>query len=115
MVDNGRHLPPEPEPIKMDARSAEDELLTHCVQAARGLPCLAPDQARANVLRLASMMLLHRFPLAAENMLKAADSYLSAHPEALVEPADIVRRGWIIDPSRFRDALSRRLREVSPG
>ncbi|MDO4681410.1 MAG: hypothetical protein Q4B17_01285 [Lautropia sp.] len=90
------------------ARDIEEQMLALCVGAAKGKidSFSSPGaQREANVLRIAAMILPHRFPEETERIWKVVDSWFDQHPDDLLEAGEVVRRGWLISLPRFRDAL----------
>jgi len=94
----------------MNARELEAQMLTRCVAAARGRTLSAQSGAEANVLRLAGMVIQSRFPAEAARLGQASQRYFAQHPADLLEPADVLRRGWLVSLPRLRDLLSLQLR-----
>jgi hypothetical protein len=91
------------------ARDIERVMLERCLQIAitpGDMPC---DQAEANVCRLAGMIVDGRYPEAGKRLSDAATAYFADHPDQQVPPAEVVRRGWIINAPRLRDRLERLL------
>ncbi|MBL8473477.1 MAG: hypothetical protein KF778_08645 [Rhodocyclaceae bacterium] len=93
----------------MPARELEFALLARCASAARELGASACDQREANLFRLAGMLLYPRFPGESKALLKAAERYFTAHPEEILAPAELVRKGWVVSLPRLRDMLGRQL------
>lgn len=93
----------------MTAREIESVLLSRCCLVARDSAQIAQDQREANVFRLASMVIQSRFPVEADNLWRASEHYLANHPGEKLDPADVVRKAWIIDLPRLRDRLIRQL------
>lgn len=93
----------------MTARDAESALLTRCSVVAREAEQSAQDQREANVFRLAAMVVRSRFPGESMCLMQASERYFVSHPNDRLEPADVVRKGWVLSLPRLRDMLSRRL------
>lgn len=93
--------------MAMNARDTEEQLLALCGQAAKGGLASAGAQREANVLRIAAMILSHRFPEETRQLWRVVDAWFDQHPDDLLEVEDIVRRGWVISLPRFRDGLER--------
>lgn len=90
----------------MTARDDESVLLARCAAIARGeADPLARDQREANVLRLASMVMLASQPQASEKWKQASEAYFARHPSDQLAPADVVRKGWVFSLPRLRDML----------
>ena len=89
----------------MTARDREAALLARCATVASDVSQTALDQREANVFMLAAMVVRHRFPAEAECLMLSAERYFAAHPHERLDPADIVRRGWIISLPRLSDML----------
>ena len=94
-------------PDTMTARDREAALLARCAAVASGLSQRALDQREANVFMLAAMTVRHRFPAEAEHLMQSAERYFAAHPDERLDPADIVRRGWVTSMQRLSDRLDR--------
>lgn len=99
----------------MTARETEAAMLECCVMIATGALGAPRTPAEANVCRVAGMILGRHLDDARQRLSQAADAYLAAHPSELLESAETVRRGWIINLPRLRDRLERRLQEVGQG
>lgn len=93
----------------MTARDVENAMLDRCVAVARDATLAVQNQHEANVFRLASMVIQTRYETEAINLMRASDLYFASHPDERVEPADVVRNGWIVNLPRLRDRLSRLL------
>lgn len=93
----------------MESRANEFQMIQRCVEAAIGTLSAPADQREANIFRLASMLLLPRFPSEAGTLMAKCDRYFSTRPMDLVESAQIVRNGWVISLPRLRDSLEREL------
>lgn len=93
----------------MTARDAESTLLARCSVVARELGQSAEDQREANVFRLAAMVVQSRFPSESVCLMQASERYFASHPNERLAPADVVRKGWVVNLPRLRDLLSRRL------
>ncbi len=93
----------------MNAREAESALLVRCSVVAREVSQQAQDQREANVFRLASMVISSRFPSESMCLLRASERYFASHPTEKLAPADVVRKGWVLNLPRLRDMLSHRL------
>lgn len=94
--------------VTTHARDIEEQMLALCVEAAKGKIegfSGAGAQREANVLRIAAMILPHRFPEETERIWKVVDSWFDQHPDDVLEAGEVVRRGWLISLPRFRDAL----------
>ena len=87
-------------------------MLGRCAAAANGTVSAADDQREANVFRLAAMVLQFRFAAESERLMRASESYFTQHPEARLDPAEVVRRGWVFTAPRLHDMLGRRLSEL---
>lgn len=95
----------------MESRQLEAEMLARCATVVRQeAPLVVQDQREANVFRLASMVAHSRFPSEAALLMAAAEEYFATHPHERLDPAEAIRRGWIISLPRLRDFLSRQLR-----
>lgn len=95
----------------MTARDTESALLARCAVVAREAEQSAQDQREANVFRLAAMVMRSRFPNESARLMSASERYFEARPNERLDPADVVRKGWIVSLPRLHDRLSRRLRE----
>lgn len=93
----------------MTARDAELALLTRCYVVAREAAQSAQDQREANVFRLAAMVVRSHFPGESMCLMQASDRYFATHPNERLAPAEVVRRGWVLNLPRLRDMLSHRL------
>lgn len=98
-----------------NARDKEAAMLECCVQIATATLDAPRTPAEANVCRVAGMILSHNLHVARRRLDAAATAYFAAHPSELLESAETVRRGWIVNLPRLRDRLERRLREVGQG
>lgn len=99
----------------MTARDNEASLLECCALIATGALEAPRTPAEANVCRVAGMILGRHLRGARQRLAQAAAVYFTAHPDELLESAETVRRGWIINLPRLRDRLERRLREAGQG
>ncbi|MCQ9730193.1 hypothetical protein LM497_30085 [Pseudomonas aeruginosa] len=99
----------------MTARDSEAAMLECCALIATGALDAPRTPAEANVCRVAGMVLGRHLHDARQRLAQAAAAYFATHPSELLESAETVRRGWIIDLPRLRDRLERRLREVGQG
>lgn len=97
------------------ARDKEAAMLECCALIATGALEAPRTPAEANVCRVAGMILGRNFQDAGQRLTQAAAVYFAAHPDELLESAETVRRGWIINLPRLRDRLERRLREAGQG
>lgn len=95
----------------MTARETEEALISLCAATARGEIVCARNAREANVLRMAALTLLHRFPAESAAMLAAARAWFAQHPADEVEAAEVIRRGWVLGLPRFREMLSARLKD----
>lgn len=93
----------------MAARDAESALLARCSAVVRESEPSAHDQREANVFRLAAMVIRSRFPSESTRLMQASERYFASHPNDVLPPADVVRKGWIVSLPRLRDMLSQRL------
>lgn len=98
-----------------NARDKEAALLECCVEIATATLDAPRNPVEANVCRVAGMILSHNLQDARRRLAQAATAYFAAHPSELLESAETVRRGWIINLPRLRDRLERRLQEVRQG
>ncbi|AKJ32108.1 hypothetical protein [Caldimonas brevitalea] len=94
----------------MTARETESRLLARCVAAARGQVLAALDQREANVFGLTALVVQPHFPAEAAHLLQASERYFALHPGDKIEPAEVVRKGWVIGLPRWRDMLDLELR-----
>jgi hypothetical protein len=94
----------------MTARDAESALLARCSAVAREPAQSAQGQREANVFRLAAMVVQSRFPRESKCLMQASEQYFAAHPDERLDPAEVVRKGWVSSLPRLRDMLSHRLR-----
>lgn len=94
----------------MDAREVESQLLTRCAQAARDPRASAENAVEANVFRLAGMVVRSEFPGEWRNLTATSQRYFDSHPGTLVEPGEVVRKGWVASLPRLRDLLRTQLR-----
>lgn len=94
----------------MTSHDAEEILLDRCAQAGCGIGVGAQNQMEANVFRVASMIVISRFPAASERLLLASADYFATRPSEQLLAAEIVKRGWVDNLPRLKDMLSRRLR-----
>ncbi|CAE6795169.1 hypothetical protein R70006_05038 [Paraburkholderia domus] len=94
----------------MNARDTESQMLARCAEVAQGAVAPARDREEANVFRLAAMVLRSSLPRESANLMDASDRYLSHHPADRVDPADVVRNGWVVSLPRLRDMLGVQLR-----
>lgn len=92
------------------AREREGHLIARCVEAARDPLATAADDVEANVFRLAGMVSRTEFPAEWKNLLAVSQRYFDAHPDALVHPEEVIRRGWLVNFPRLRDLLREALR-----
>ena len=99
----------------MTARDNEAAMLECCALIATGALEAPRTPAEANVCRVAGMILGQHLPGARQRLAQAAAVYFTAHPDELLESAETVRRGWIINLPRLRERLERRLREAGQG
>ncbi len=99
----------------MTARDKEAAMLECCVLIATGALDSPRTPAEANVCRVAGMILGRHLHDARQRLARAADTYFAAYPSELLESAETVRRGWIINLPRLRDRLECRLQEVRQG
>ncbi|HEX7642149.1 MAG TPA: hypothetical protein VF472_08080 [Burkholderiaceae bacterium] len=93
----------------MNARDLESALLGRCAAVGKDAAQAAQDQREANVFRLAAMVIQSRLPDESKNLMRASERYFAIHPEQILDPAEVVRSGWIISLPRLRDMLSRQL------
>lgn len=93
----------------MTAREIESAMLVRCSAVAMGLASSAEDQREANLFRLAAMVLRSRFPGESVSLMQASERYFALHPDQKLDPADVVRNGWIFSMPRFRDMLTHSL------
>lgn len=93
----------------MTSRDAEEILLDRCAQAGCGIGVGAQNQMEANVFRVASMIVVSRFPAASARLLLASTDYFATRPSEQLPAAEIVKRGWVDNLPRLKDMLSRRL------
>lgn len=94
----------------MTAREAESALLARCTAVARKAEHSAYDQREANVFRLAAMVVRSQFPNESDSLMQASEQYFASHPNEKLDPADVVRKGWVLSLPRLRDMLSHQLR-----
>jgi hypothetical protein len=97
------------EELRMAARDAESALLARCVVVAHEDAQSAQDQREANVFRLAAMVIQSRFPHESLCLMQASERYYAGNPNARLPPADVIRKGWILNLPRLRDRLERLL------
>lgn len=64
------------------------------------------------MFRLAGMVVRSEFPVEWRNLAAASRRYFDTHPGTLVEPGEVVRKGWIVSLLRLRDLLCAQLRQV---
>jgi len=95
--------------MRSTTRDAEAALLTRCSVVAREVAQSAQDQREANVFRLAAMVIRSRFPAESQRLMQASERYFALHPNDMLAPADVVRKGWVLGLPRLHDMLSRRL------
>ena len=97
----------------MSAREFEARLLQRCALAARADDALVEPQnaCEANVFRVAAMILGPRWAQESRRLLQASERYFSQHPEQLLEPSEVVRKGWIFSFPRLQDMLRRQLQQ----
>lgn len=95
----------------MNARDDEAALLARCAAVSRDPVQTAKDQREANVFRLAAMVVRSSFPDESKRLMSASDQYFSRRPDEILDPADIVRKGWVVSLPRLRDMLGRLLHE----
>jgi hypothetical protein len=93
----------------MNARETEAALLSRCTSVAQEAHPTARDGKEANVFRLAAMVVVSRFPLASTRLMQASNRYFAQHPDEQLPPEVVVRNGWVLGMSRFRDRLNRQL------
>ncbi|ABO60384.1 hypothetical protein LA345_36540 (plasmid) [Burkholderia vietnamiensis] len=94
----------------MNARELENSLLVRCVEVARDPSAVAGDAREANVFRLAGMVVRSEFPVAYSRLLASSQRYFDRHAGELLEPGEVVRKGWIVSLPRLHDMLENRLR-----
>lgn len=94
----------------MNSRDVESALLARCAAVAREATQSAQDQREANVFRLAAMVIRSRCPADSMHLMSASERYFSAHPDARLPPAEVLRNGWVSSLPRLRDMLSQRLK-----
>ncbi len=74
-------------------------------------PGESPTNAReANVMALAGSLVESDAPVASDHLQEAAERYFKDNPNERVEPAQMVRPGWIIGVPRFHKRVVRALR-----
>jgi hypothetical protein len=95
----------------MSAREFEARLLQRCALAARSDDALVEpqDACEANVFRVAAMILGPRWAQESRRLLQASERYFNQYPEQLLEPSEVVRKGWIASFPRLQDRLRRQL------
>ena len=93
----------------MNVREAESALLARCSTVAREAAQPAQDQREANVFRVAAMVVQSQFPGESMCLMRASERYFDSHPNEQLEPAEVVRRGWVLSLPRLRDMLLRQL------
>lgn len=95
----------------MNAREREAALLSRCVPVARhcDADAEATDQRKANVFRLAAMVIQFRFPPEACRLMEACERYFATRVNERLAAAEPIKRGWIVNLPRLRDVLSHRL------
>jgi hypothetical protein len=98
---------------RMAAGAEERQLLQRCASVARAPAGSAGDRREANVLRVASMVVRWRFAGEADRLLPASDHGFADHPEDRLEPAEVIRCGWVVSLPRLRDRLERALHASS--
>ena len=91
------------------AREKESALLDRCIAVAEEDEKSAQDQREANVFRLAAMVIDSRFPSASKRLMQASEQYFAEHPTEMLNPGEVIRKGWILGLPRLRDMLSHRL------
>jgi len=95
----------------MNARESESRLVERCALVARRPDTFAADALEANVFRLAGMVVRSEFPDEWRNLVATSQRYFDAHPGTLVEPGEVVRKGWVVSFPRLRDLLRTQLRK----
>lgn len=93
----------------MDARETEARMLARCAAVARGDGAPAGDAREANVFRLAGLVVESSHPGEAARLGEAGRAFFEAHPQALLDSEEVLRKGWIISLPRLRDMLRREL------
>ena len=93
----------------MAARDVEFEIISQCVDVARGVACLAKDQRAANVFNFAATVVRSRFPDESRRLTLASEHHFYQKPNDKVSLAVVVKNGWISCLPRFRDMLTSRL------
>lgn len=88
-------------------------MLERCAAFAAGKATAAVSQQEANVCRVAGMIVGSRFREESRRLLAAGDRYFQTHPHELVEPGEVVRRGWIVSFPRLREGLYRQFEGMS--
>jgi len=89
-----------------DAREAEAELLSRCVQAARGEIHAATNAREANVFWLASMVLPESLAPQSRRLGAAAQAFFDSAPGEQLDAGEVVRRGWVVSLPRLRQNLA---------
>ena len=92
----------------MTARDAESALLAKCCAVAREVGHSAQDQRKANVFRLAAMVVKSRFASESMCLMRASERYFDSHPNERLAPADVVSTGRVLSLPRLGDMLSHR-------
>lgn len=95
----------------MLSRLEEAAIIERCIEVVLD-EATAFDQREANVVRFAAMLLRPRFPLQSTRLMEVCKQHFLSHPDDLVDGAQVVRNGWVTNPSRFRDMLEFRLNNV---
>lgn len=97
----------------MSAREFEARLLQRCALAARSddAGVVPQDECEANVFRVAAMIMGPRWAQESRRLLQASERYFNQHPEQLLDPSDVVRKGWIFSFPRLQDMLRRQLQQ----
>jgi hypothetical protein len=93
----------------MTARDVERKMLMRCVVVAHTRSVSAMDKQEANVFRVASMVVQHRFPGEAVCLMKCSEAYFRHHPNDRLSAVDVVRKGWVFSLPRLHDMLSAQL------
>ena len=93
------------------ARDIESSMIDRCIAVAKERTQSAQDQREANVFRLAAMVIQPRRGPTTESkrLMQASEQYFAAHPSEKLESGEVVRKGWIVNPSHLRDMLLYRL------
>jgi hypothetical protein len=94
---------------KMTARDREEHLLACRAAVAQGVEFRARDRREVNVFHVAAMILGQDLQRQARHLEQASEHYFREYPHDKLEPAEVIRQGWIIGLPRLRDMLTRKI------